>query len=136
MIALPIVLDTSVTMGWYFTDEYTDQTELARQRAADTGAVVPPFWRYEVENAVLNGERRRRDTMTDSSAFFRFLEQLPIEVDPAPLALGQLCNLARAQKLTVYDAAFTELANRRGLQLATTDENMRAAARQAGIQLF
>jgi predicted nucleic acid-binding protein len=123
-------------MAWYFVDEGSAYIENARQRVAAGGAVVPSFWRYEVENAVLNGEKRQRNTAMDSSGFFRFLAMLPIEVDGAAPALGQLYGLARVQHLSVYDVAFTEIASRRGLQLATTDEAMRAAAKSAGIQLL
>jgi predicted nucleic acid-binding protein len=66
-----------------------------------------------------------------------FLE-LPIsiqEVAPA-LALGPVLELARGRNLSAYDAAYLELAMREGLPLATEDESLRAAARQAGVPLF
>ena len=42
-------------------------------------------------------------------------------------------NLARAHNLSAYDAAYLELALRRGLKLATLDKKLKAAAAAAGV---
>jgi predicted nucleic acid-binding protein len=39
-------------------------------------------------------------------------------------------------RLTLYDAAYLELAQRRGLPLATLDGDLRVAARAAGLELL
>jgi predicted nucleic acid-binding protein len=43
---------------------------------------------------------------------------------------------ARHSGLTVFDAAYFELALRRNLPLATLDDKMRAACQKAGIALL
>jgi len=44
--------------------------------------------------------------------------------------------LAGRHKLTVYDAAYLELAVRRRLPLATLDEQLRAAGNSEGVPLL
>jgi predicted nucleic acid-binding protein len=45
-------------------------------------------------------------------------------------------SLGRAQNLSAYDAAYLELAMRRGLPLATLDQRLRNAAAAVGVQLY
>jgi predicted nucleic acid-binding protein len=44
--------------------------------------------------------------------------------------------MARTQSLSVYDAAYLELAYREKLPLATLDRRLGEAARLVGVQLF
>ena len=44
--------------------------------------------------------------------------------------------LARSHRLTSYDAAYLELALRRGLPLASRDKALQAAARPEGVPLM
>ncbi|HEX4137780.1 MAG TPA: type II toxin-antitoxin system VapC family toxin [Bryobacteraceae bacterium] len=44
--------------------------------------------------------------------------------------------MARTQGLSVYDAAYPELAYREKLPLATLDRRLSEAARLVGVQLF
>ena len=45
-------------------------------------------------------------------------------------------HLARAQNLSSYDAAYLELALRRGLPLAALDGKLKTAAQAVGVPLF
>jgi predicted nucleic acid-binding protein len=49
---------------------------------------------------------------------------------------GPVLDLARAQGLSVYDAAYLHLAMREGLPLATLDDDLRAAASRVGVSLI
>ena len=44
--------------------------------------------------------------------------------------------LARQHGLTIYDAAYLELASRTGLTLATLDQALAAAARAEGVKVL
>jgi predicted nucleic acid-binding protein len=44
--------------------------------------------------------------------------------------------LARTRRLSVYDAAYLELAQREGLPLATLDADLRRAAAKEGVALL
>jgi predicted nucleic acid-binding protein len=63
---------------------------------------------------------------------------LQAEIDPAApeLVAAVLVPLARCHRLSIYDAAYPELAGRLGPALATCDTSLAAAARQLGIDLI
>ena len=67
--------------------------------------------------------------------FLRRLSQLPIHVDRSPDE-EQLLSLARRHRLTVYDAAYLELAQRKGTTLATLDQPLARAARAEHVTLL
>ncbi|MFI5267403.1 MAG: type II toxin-antitoxin system VapC family toxin [Chloroflexota bacterium] len=137
MVERPLVIDASVTLAWCFPDEATPATDALRGRVTLTGAVVPPHWRIEIESTVRLAERRRRIAAAQVADFVRFIRAQMIEVDQPPLqtTFGDLMPIARQYSLSVYDAAYVDLANRRGLSLATLNANIRRAARQIGIDL-
>ena len=96
---------------------------------------APSLLYYEIRNALLVSERRNRITEAMSVAFLRDLGLLAIRFEPA----GDdaiLMTLARERKLTVYDAAYLELAKREGLPLATLDRALEKAAIAEGVALF
>lgn len=132
------VLDCSVTMAWCFDDEATSYTNGIRDSLADRRAVVPSLWPLEVANATIAGERRKRLDEARSRRFIALLEALPIDLDgeTGRRAFGDIAHLARAHRLSAYDAAYLELAIRRGLPLATLDARLEAAATAAGVTLF
>jgi predicted nucleic acid-binding protein len=78
---------------------------------------------------------RGRTTPQGSADFLRRLARLPIRVPPSPDD-DALMTLARERKLTVYDAAYLELAKREALPLATLDRDLEKAAIAEGVVLF
>jgi predicted nucleic acid-binding protein len=128
------VLDASVTIAWLIDDEAAPDTDMLMDRARDQGAVVPGIWALEVGNVLLGAERRGRLTPAQLAARIDLLSQLPIEIAPdtALRSLPELMALARSERLTTYDAAYLDLAMRRGLPLATRDSDLRAAAQRLG----
>ena len=132
------VLDCSVTMAWCFDDEATPYTDGVRDSLADIRAVVPSIWPLEAANAIIMGERRKRLDEARSRRFFVLLEALPIILDEVTgtRAFGDILHLARSYQLSAYDAAYLELAIRRGLPLACLDGKLKTAAAAAGVVLF
>src|SRR5262245_58506524 len=118
------VLDGSVALAWCFSDEADPFADAIAKRFPDIEAVVPALWHLEVANALLMGERRGRSNEKDTVAWTTFLAALPITVDEQTdgRAFGDTLSLARAHNLSVYDAAYLELALRRGLPIATLDK--------------
>lgn len=133
-----MVLDSSLTMAWCFADEQTEQTQALLARLGTEGGVVPSLWPLEVSNVLLVGERRGRVTPAQSAQFVATLRALPIMVDEetSRRAWDQILTLARQHRLSVYDAAYLELALRRGLPLATLDGDLQVAARSLGVVLL
>jgi predicted nucleic acid-binding protein len=132
------VLDASMTLSWYFADEES-ATSLAVEDLTDSNAVVVPgHWFAEVANALVMGERRGRASVADSARFIDRLADLTLEVDEvAPShVFDRILPLARAHGLTVYDTLYLELAERRGLPLASLDGQLNDAARRVGVELL
>ena len=132
------VIDASATLPWCFADEATEMTNalLTRLKTGDE-AIVPAHWPVEVANALLIAVRRRRIPSEDVQQFLEDLEVLPIRVDTTTKNLVRtgVLPLAEQYELTVYDAAYLELAMRESLPLATLDNDMRKASRAAGVSL-
>jgi predicted nucleic acid-binding protein len=129
---MPIVIDASVAIDW-FAAETSAAAEIALDRVAADGAVVPALWRWEVQDVLRRLDLAGRlDKPVD---FIRTeLRELPISVDDELTSLfGGEAAIASQYGLTFYDAAYLELAVRLGVPLATTDKAMITAARAAKI---
>jgi predicted nucleic acid-binding protein len=83
-----------------------------------------------------NVPARKRCSTADSAHFLDILDSLPIakDEDTADKAVTTTMALARSNGLTLYDAAYLELAMRRKLPLASLDKDLRAAARKNGVE--
>jgi predicted nucleic acid-binding protein len=129
------VLDGSVTMAWYFKGEKDPYADAVAARFPGVQAVVPAIWPLEVANAVLVGERRKRSTEAQAIRWLGYLSALPITVDAETKqrAWSDVLSLARSHNLSAYDAAYLELALRRGLPLASLDDRLKAAAKAVGV---
>jgi predicted nucleic acid-binding protein len=137
--ARPFVVDASLALSWCFEDETSPLTDAALQRLMRGPAVAPAVWPLEVANGLRSAERRGRIDEQSIPAATHLLMSLPIEVDETiglEAAIGRLLPLARSVGLTSYDASYLDLATRRGLPLATSDEQLARAARAAGIKLL
>lgn len=129
---MAFVLDASVTIVWAMPDESHPVAELASQRLRIEPALVPAIWWYEVRNILIVNERRQRISTTDTTQFLQELTALPIVTSRPPVDEAIL-KLARSHKLTVYDAAYLEVALRLQLPLATLDAELQRAARAANL---
>ena len=134
---MSLAIDASITLAWYFDDERTAATDAILDRVIGEGGVVPPLWRYEVANGLQMAVRRRRIDAAYRDASLAELRLLPISLDRGAddLLWTAVISLADRFRVTVYDAAYLELAHRLGLPLATTDRQLRAAARTFAVTL-
>lgn len=132
------VLDSSMAIAWSFEDETDDHADRVHGQLSTKRAVVPLLWALEVANALLVGERRQRSTEADTSKWTAMLAGLPIRIDDQTNthAWTATLGLARRHNLSAYDAAYLELAIRRGLPLATLDEQLKAAAKAVGVNIL
>ena len=132
---MPFVLDASVAACWVFEDEDHSYAAQALARIRTDEAHVPSLWWFEVRNTLLVNERRGRLTEIDTAAFLRGLSRLAVTVDRTPGEADVLV-LARQHRLTVYDAAYLELAQRKNVPLATLDNWLASAARVEALPLI
>ena len=122
-------------MGWCFEDEKNPYADSVLHALDHSESLVPSIWPFEVANVLALSERAGRLDVARSAWFIRFLNDLPIRIDDrAPSsAFEETLALARAHDLTVYDAAYLEVALRSGVRLATQDNALRAAALRLGV---
>ena len=117
---LSLVLDSSITLAWYFEDERDARPrELSSIRLSKKGAIVPALWRFEVANGLQMAVRRKRiDAAFRDRASRRPCRHSTIEIDPDSDAYAWSASVQLAERhgLTVYDAAYLELAQRRRLR--------------------
>ena len=99
---------------------------------------MPALWPLEVANALTVLVRRRKLTEDERQTALGWLRVLPLRVDHemSSLAFSRLSELATAHHLSVYDAAYLELAQRRKLVLSCSDAPLRKAAEQCGVRLW
>jgi predicted nucleic acid-binding protein len=132
------VLDCSLALAWALPDETSRRAErFLAHVTAETFLWVPALWWYEIANALTMAQRRRRLPESDGSRLIELYASLPIQTDMhlnSDVAWRRHA-LAREYNLSAYDAAYLELAQRKGFGLATLDRNLMTAARKAGVAI-
>ena len=133
---MSLVLDSSATLAWIYSDETTDSIRALFDQVVDEGAIVPTLWKLEVANSLTVAVRRRRIDVEFRRAALADLAHLDISTDEHTNghAWNDTLQLADRFRLSLYDAAYLELAQRRTLPLATLDQELRAAAGAVGIK--
>lgn len=135
---MSVVVDSSVTVAWCFADERTAAVDAVLVQVTESGAVVPSLWRLEVANALQMAVRRKRIDAAFRDASLADLRSLEVDIDPQTdqQAWTTTLHLAERFQLTLYDAAYLELAQRLELPLATLDRELRTAAGALGLTLL
>lgn len=131
------VLDCSITMAWCFEDESTSFTDSILDRLANSSAIVPSIWSLEVANVLLLAKKNKRITEVQSASFIDGLAVLPIVIDQSThsRAMHSIFVLAGESDLTVYDAAYLELALRERIPLITLDKGLIKAAKKMNVRV-
>lgn len=126
-----------MTMAWCFEDESTGYTDSVLECLTNRTAVVPALWNLEVANVLLLAEKKNRITKDQSIEFIDILSTLPIIVDPSTSsrAMHSIYALAFHANLTIYDAAYLELAIREKIPLLTLDKDLINAAKKLQIPI-
>lgn len=132
-----IVVDASITLAWCLGDEGDALAERVLEQVVTDGAAAPAHWPLEVANALWAAERRGRLDATDTEKVRRLLADLDIEVVPVELstATTAVLDAARSLGLSVYDAAYLDLARFRDVPIATLDDDLARACQASGVQL-
>jgi predicted nucleic acid-binding protein len=133
------VVDASVALCWYFERQKTPYTEAIFDRLArGDEALVPALWPLEMVNSLVVAARRKTITMAQLDTFVADLRDLPVAVDLGGVgrSYSPVLRLCRQHQLSSYDAAYLDLALVEGVPIATLDRNLRAAARNLGVELL
>lgn len=128
------VIDVSILACWFFPDESHPYATQAMTRITSEAATAPSLLWFEVRNIFVMGERRGRITENQTARFISDIGGLRIGADATPDGVN-IMRLARLHGLTVYDAAYLELAIRLSIPLATIDADLIAAAKTEGVSL-
>jgi predicted nucleic acid-binding protein len=133
-----LVLDCSVTLAWLLPDEQAAPAQSVLDRIVASRAWVPGLWRLEVANSLQMAVKRQRIDVTFRDASLADLALLNIQIDPdtGQFAWSDMLQLADTYRLTLYDAAYLELAQRLSLPLASRDAKLRQAATSCQIPLL
>ncbi len=134
---MSFVLDASATIPWFLDDEIDTSAPERLKRVTNGGALVPGLWHLEIGNVLLRAFRRGRITQDKLRFATLVLTLMPITVDRQTerRAFDTTFELAVRFKLTLYDAAYLELAERRRCPLATNDSALAGAALMLGVPL-
>lgn len=135
------VLDNSVAMRWLLSSNKAADQKYAiatLESLANANALVPTLWHLEAANVLLGARNKGQLSVADMERFFSQLEVLPIQTDTltSQQAFGRTLALAQAYQLSMYDAAYLELAVREGIPLATLDKALLKAARKAKVGIY
>lgn len=132
---MEFVLDAPVALAWCYEDESTTESEELFDALNDGHAVAPGIWLFEIMNSLVQARKRDRIPESKMHQFLGMLRATGIEVVAFP-HLESAIAIAEQHGLSAYDAAYLDLAEARGLPLATRDERLRAAAVAAGIEVL
>ena len=133
---MSIVVDTSVSLSWVFSDETTDATEALLDRVRDDGGIVPALWEYEVCNALVSAVRRGRVDQAAAARIITLLRNTNLRVIQTPIDMRRVLLLADTHGLSAYDAAYLDLAMSQGVPLATLDQQLITAAIALGVEVL
>ena len=133
-VADSFVVDASLSAAWLLPDEATRDSEAALQATVERDVWVPALWLLEISNLLLNAQRRKRIDAAKRIELAAAAGALRLKVDREPVPIARLDSLAARHGLSAYDAAYLELALRRGLPLASVDRALVAAMKQAGVE--
>lgn len=133
------VADSSVGIGWVHPGQATELTEQLLEAAKGGSLVhVPSLWHLEIANGLLVAVRRKLMTDAHRQTGLALLNQLRLMVDEetSRRAFSTISDLAGKHMLSVYDAAYLELAGRFALPFGSRDEPLRKAAQKCGIEVL
>ena len=116
-------------------DEFSLIANRCLERLAHGEMLVPSLFWYELANVLIVNERRGRTDGERAAQAIERIRTLRIRTDDSDADLSSAMDLARAHRLTVYDASYLELARRYGAALATLDLRLQAAATAEGVEL-
>lgn len=135
---MTLVIDSSVTLAWLFEEERTPALIDLLTQVENEGAYAPSLWSLEVANVLQSAVRRGRIDIARRDQCLNSLENLRITIDPNTHAVAWYSTLALSDnhRLTLYDAAYLDLALRERLPLATLDKALRTAGAALGMTIL
>lgn len=131
-----MVLDASTALAWVLPGQQTLASEAWLDATATHTVWVCLHWHIEVANIFSLYQRRGQLTQEQVACGYEQLAALNVYSDSETIERlrDTTFPLALRHTLTIYDAAYLELAHRLGAPLATLDKKLIAAAAAEGIE--
>lgn len=135
---MSLVLDSTLALAWFFRDKQNEAVRDVLHSVARKGAHVPQVWRLEVANGMQAAMRLKLIESWYRDACLADLAALDIEADLGTheAAFAETLRIAARFSISVYAASYLELAQRRGLPLATLEAPLKDAASALGLTLI
>jgi predicted nucleic acid-binding protein len=132
-----LVIDASVIIGILMPDEETATASAVASHLLSSKGLVPFHWYAEVANSLALAVKRKRISLVYRNLAVGRLADFDIthDLQSGTACFGATLQLSDFYGLTVYDAAYLELAIRSGQQLASLDTALLRAARLEGIDV-
>ena len=134
------VLDASVALRWFLDNPLSSYANRVKQLLIKGDrALVPALWHLEMSNGLAVAERRSILSPSDVDQALLDVEQLvarAIDTDSALVPTRRSLSTARTFRLSAYDAVYLDLARVEKLPLASLDQQLRNAAKPAGVRLL
>lgn len=133
-----LVADCSLIIAWLLGEPSAQAAERILSGQGNAALLAPAIWPFEVANALLVIERRGRITGDDATLAAERVRELCVRVNGSTddTSIRELVWTGRLRALTVNDAAYLDLAFRSQCPLSTFDDQLAAAARQAGVAVI
>lgn len=130
------VIDVSVAGSLVLPDEAQNMAAATSDLILHADLVAPLLWRFEISNLLLVAQRRGRINDAQRFTAIERLQQMDVSIDVQSGDQAWLASfdIAQSDGLTVYDAAYLELARRLGCGLLTYDRALAKAAIARGIE--
>jgi predicted nucleic acid-binding protein len=136
---MQVVLDASAAGNLVLPDEQSEPIgQFLSSLGPEDEISVPTLWWFEIGNILIQAFRRKRITSANIDEAQQLLRQIPISTDTSIGWIYQSDLLASAQEysLTVYDAAYLELAVRINAKIVSCDTALLAACKKAKVQFL
>ena len=133
----PWIIDASLAMNWYLTDEQDREYSISVFAALGQREIlVPSLWIYEISNVLLVAQRRSRISVERIQFVLETVTGFNLRIDEiVPESALRLSRLALQHGLTIYDAAYLDLALRSRAPIATKDKALLKAMQTANVHL-
>ncbi len=138
-----IVMDNSINSRMLWPDTTTLENnhyaiKVIEQAEKNVIFHVPTIWLYEKSQVAASLLKSGKATRAETQHYLDNLEKLPIVIDSESHGRASSFTFALSlqYKLSIYDAAYMELAMRLHAPLASNDQRLNRAAEKAGLRIW
>ncbi len=131
----PLVIDASVALKWYLSDEEEGMRALEILDGHVSGGIelhAPALLEFEMANGLTIAARRARVSAQEIATAMEGFLEIGIELHPIAPYIEKVFDFTKRYGITAYDAAYAALAAELGTSVITADRRLFEAAGEAG----